>query len=325
MTVTSPVVSRRPMPECNVPRGVRDRAAPPPTPSRLSRQPRRVGRPVILLLAAVAFAVAAVQGPTGGRADAAGTGWLRFGHFAPVVGEVDVVVDGKPFAIGIAYQDVSEYLELPAGRHIVEVRPGGDRSAAALVSSVAVVEAGGAVTVAALSTPRGVEAQVYRDGTAATADGRASVRFIHAASEAPAVDISTADGSVLAEELSYPRPSDYLDVAPGTYDMRVTDAASGAPVLLVEGWAIDAGVQASVVVVAGSDGMLDVVPLVDFVAVAVAPTGGAETGFGGMAAVLADESDADGRSLLPLAPLLLVPVLSVAGLILATRRRPAES
>lgn len=307
MTATSHVVSRRPTFDHHV------------------RRARRPGRRLTSFLAVLACAIVAVQGTTDARVDAAATGWARFGHFAPVVGEVDVIVDGKPFASGVTFKEVSEYRELPAGRHVVELRASGDRMAASLMSIVAVVEAGGAVTVAVLSTPNGIESQVYQDGIAASAAGRAAVRFIQAAPEARTVDISTADGAVLVEQLSYLRPTNYLDVAPGSYDVLVTDAASGIPVLLVEGWSIEAGVQATVVVVAGSDGVLDVVPLVDAVSVPVPPTGGAETGFGGMADVLAAESDADRNAVPPLAALAVVPVLSAAAGLWATRRRPSAA
>jgi hypothetical protein len=258
---------------------------------------RRVATRLMLcgLFVAVAFAPLHVSA---GTAD--GNGWARFGHFAPSADAVDVLIDGAPFASNLSFKDVSEYREVPAGAHTFELRAGSDPDGPALLSIATNVADGGAITVAAVTTRDGIAPQVFDDEVLVPQPGEALVRFIHAAPDSAAVDISVVGGPQLARAVPYPEATEYGDVSPGTYDVVVSDAGTGLPLLEVDGWSIEAGVQASIVFVVGSDGALDVAPLVDAVALPVAPTGGVQSGYGGTAAQPFAPRSADGaRSTLP--------------------------
>ncbi|HZB41519.1 MAG TPA: DUF4397 domain-containing protein, partial [Ilumatobacter sp.] len=215
-------------------------------------------------------------------AQTASTGWARFGHFAPGAGPVDVLVDGELFATDITFKTATEYAQLPSGVHAFELVPAGADGPVALQTTVGVPD-GGAVTVAAVTTRDGLSPRVFDDALMMPQQGRSLVRFIHAAPEAPAVDISVVGGPVLAAAVPYPGATEYLDVAPGAYDVQVTDSTTAQVVLEVQGWTIEPGVQATIVIVAGADGQLDVAPLVDTASAAVVPVGGVQTGYGGMA------------------------------------------
>ena len=233
---------------------------------------------------AVGLICSVVAAPPGYAAPAqtASTGWARFGHFAPGAGPVDVLVDGELFATDITFKTATEYAQLPSGVHAFELVPAGADGPVALQTTVGVPD-GGAVTVAAVTTRDGLSPRVFDDALMMPQQGRSLVRFIHAAPEAPAVDISVVGGPVLAAAVPYPGATEYLDVAPGAYDVQVTDSTTAQVVLEVQGWTIEPGVQATIVIVAGADGQLDVAPLVDTASAAVVPVGGVQTGYGGMA------------------------------------------
>jgi hypothetical protein len=215
--------------------------------------------------------------------EATNNGWVRFGHFAPAVEPVDLYVDGSPVATDVAYKGVSAYVAVPAGAHEFAVRPQDQPDAAPVLVIDAGVPAGGAVTIGAVVTRDGLAAQVYDDDLTPPAAGQALVRFIHAVPDQQPVDIAVAGGATIAPDVSYPNATEYLPVEAGTYDIDVRTAGTANVLLHIAGWSIAAGEQASVILIDGADGKLDVVPLQDSASVAVMPTGGVQTGFGGMA------------------------------------------
>lgn len=67
-------------------------------------------------------------------------------------------------------------------------------------------------------------------GTAAAADDNAWVRVVHASPDAPNVDVWV-DGSVVLTDIPFTAVSDYLELAPGEYNVQVTATGDTAPVI----------------------------------------------------------------------------------------------
>lgn len=282
--------------------------------------PRRSVRAVATLAAAiVAIAISLVAAPGGALATAApgagsGQGWARFGHFAPSQAPVDIYVDGAPFAAGIAYKNVSAYGSLSAGVHQFSVRPAGaDAGSAPIAELDANVPDGAAVTISAVSTRQGLAAQVYDDALATPASGEALVRFIHATPDVAAVDVRVTGGAALASGLPYPQATSYLPVTPGTYDVDVVAAGTDEVLLHIAGWTVAAGTQASVVIIRGLDGGIDVAPVTDAAAVVAMPVGGVQTDLGRSEGPV----PAGDRSLWPL--LTVLSAVGAAGLFVGHR------
>ncbi len=282
---------------------------------------RRAG---LLAALAATFSIFTFAAPTAAAsvsaAPAAMSGWARFGHFAPSVEPVDVWVDGAPFASNIAFKNVSGYLPLAAGPHHFELRATSQPDGPALISVDAGVPASGSVTVSAVSTRDGVASQVYDDALMSPPAGQALVRFIHAAPDVQAVDVRVVNGLPLASAVPYPAATSYVAIAAGQYDVQVVAAGTDTVLLQVGGWSIAPGAQSSIVIVRGLDGRLDVAPLSDSSAVPVAPTGGVQTGFGGMAPPALDSKVGAGAI-----SMLAALVLSVGCSVVAARRRARVS
>lgn len=246
-------------------------------------------RNLIRWTGAAAAIAALVTGGLSAMPAAAGTaaappgGWVRFGHFAPAAAPVDLYVDGAPAATGIGYKTVSAYIPVASGPHEFTVRPQGEPDAAPVLQLEAGVPDGEAITIGAVVTRDGLAGQVYDDDLTPPADGQSLVRFIHAVPDQQPVDIAVAGGPTIASAVSYPNATAYLPIAAGTYDVDVRAAGTPDVLLHIAGWSIAPGAQASVIVISGADGRLDVVPLVDSAAAAVVPAGGVQTGYGGMA------------------------------------------
>lgn len=154
-------------------------------------------------------------------------------HASPDAPSVDVKTKaGDPLISGLAYRAASSRLEVAGGVYPIEVRPAGQPTAviSANVKLLPVlswgifahgVVAGGApaeqkLTLSALPV------------SAKDAAGATRLRVVHAAPDAPAVDV-LAGGKALLTGLTFPRATDYLDFASGLPVTTLKVRASGQP------------------------------------------------------------------------------------------------
>jgi hypothetical protein len=261
-------------------------------------------------------------------APTSGSGWIRFGHFVPSQGPVSVTVGSLVLGTNLVFRSVTPFVSVPAGTYTVTVRSSSATAGAPpLVTGTANIVNGGAVTAAAIASPTvssgspgAVEVKMFSDDLSTPTAGLAEVRVIHAVPGLPVLTAhltpSSARGSAAltsqpAYSLSpvgYGDASPYVSVPAGTYQLKVGTAGKPS---IVNGmnWPVKAGTVASIVLVETTSGPT-VEVLSDAVAVASAPIGALQTGYGGTAPKPAGP-------LLPIA--LATAVLLLAGA--AIRRR----
>ncbi len=208
-------------------------------------------------------------------------GVVRVVHGSPGAPAVDIWVmgDEAPVIEGLAYGESSDYLDLPAGDYILEVRVAGD------AADVDPVYSTDALTIASGDSFTAIAAgQVGGDGEAAfrvlaLADGfgdpgeGALVRIVHAGADAPAVDIDIGnDDSAELEGVERYADSGAEGVAiPADEALQVGILAAGEPVTAFTTPPVPAG--AAVYVIA--TGLLADMPRTEtgFSLLAVGPTG----------------------------------------------------
>ena len=151
---------------------------------------------------------------------------LRVAHLSPDAPNVDVYLDGDAVLEDVPYRTVSDYLDLASGSYEVMITAAGDMETVVFDEELEVPAAD--ITVAAVgelaekNEPFAVE--VYEDDLSDPGED-ARVRLVHAAPDAPAVDV-TAGGDALFEDVSFGEagaievpPDEYeLDVRPATED-----------------------------------------------------------------------------------------------------------
>ena len=150
---------------------------------------------------------------------------VRVAHLSPDAPNVDVSVDGEAVLEDVAYRDVSDYLQLAPGSYDVQITEAGNQETV-LYEDTLQVEAAN-YTVAAIgeaaeeNQPLSVE--VFEDDLTDPGEN-ARIRGIHAAPDAPAVDIVGADsGDPLFEDLAFGE-SQTAEAPPGTYTFDVVPA-----------------------------------------------------------------------------------------------------
>lgn len=240
------------------------------------------------LAAAVAAAVATLAALVGGApaAQAApgdASGWIRAAHLAPGTPEADVRL--TPFAggdsvtlTGVGYGEVSDYNRVATGLYTIALTaPGAERP---MVSRSVRVAPDAAVTVVATGKRLEVRTRVVYDDLTPPPAGQARVRLLSGASGAT-VDAQVVDGPLLAEDVAPGTATGYAEVDAQTWSIELTGAADQDP--LVTAVPVRAGGVYTLLALDAPGGGLVLEPIVDSSGAATMPTGGVETGGGGLA------------------------------------------
>lgn len=204
---------------------------------------------------------------------AAGNVRLQVVHAASAAPTVDVHVTAPDDALGAAlatldFKQFTGAVEVPAGNYRVRITLPGEQTV--VFDSGALELAGGTdLVVAAINNRLSGESPVSLlavapDGSffdVTDVDTTASVRVVHNVSDAPAVDVIVNDSIKLVEALSFPNFTDYVGVAPDTYNVKVAAAADNSVVVINADLELMKGAFYSVLAV-GSLGEGSIEPLV---------------------------------------------------------------
>lgn len=163
---------------------------------------------------------------------------VRIVHAAPDTPPVDVRIDERVVLTSAQFPTISDYLEVPAGAHTLTLTP--SAGGTAVLTSQASFEAGAVYTVAAIGLAN-VTAEVYRDDLAAPAAGKARVRIIHTSPDAPGADVEVVEGPTLVQNLAFTEASPYLDVAEGSYNLRLVIGTDNTVVVPLPNTSFKAG------------------------------------------------------------------------------------
>src|SRR6266699_6462925 len=154
-------------------------------------------------------------------ASAASPSFVRLLNASPDVGTVDVFVDGAKFLGNTRFATVTDYLQLPAGHHNVQVALIGKGIGASVITQRLSVQPGTAYTVAAIGTKAtGFSLQVFVDNNL-MAVGMAKVRVYHLSPGTGPVSIATS-GLTIPGALSYMQASNYMKLPARTYTFTVS-------------------------------------------------------------------------------------------------------
>jgi len=174
---------------------------------------------MLLVVAVMAFAVA--------PAFAAGEAMVRVTHASPDAPAVDVCVNGKVAFAALEFGKTTDYAKLPAGSYDVQVYPAGSNC-----QGTAVIDAKGlkldakAYTVMAIGKLAEIKPLILVDNLTAPAAGKVHVRFVHASPDAPAVDITTADGAKVFSNVAFGKSVDFTPLPAATYDLQARVAGT---------------------------------------------------------------------------------------------------
>lgn len=177
----------------------------------------------LFLLAAAALSAACSNDDNTGLE---GQGRLRIVHVSPDASNLDVVLDGDTVA-DLAYLGSSDYIQLTAGGHVMQISE--TNTTLALIDQDVTVADGADYTVIVGNTLAHIQALVLTDNNNTPPAGTIRVRAVHGAPGAPAVDVYVTDpgadltlASPAASNVTFGQALPYFDAIAGTYEVRVT-------------------------------------------------------------------------------------------------------
>lgn len=188
--------------------------------------------------ALLAASMIGCDGPTGGRLISGPTGGARVRVFNAVTSSssLDFLVDGQVAATGIAFGAASPYASVSLGSHQLQVRS--TTSGTALLDFTRDFAAEGAFSLI-LAPGLSQSGVLFLADDPTPVSGQGRVRVIHAAAAPGAVsvyvtgpDVELTSATPAIPALSFGSASTYVNVAPGTYRVRITRAGSPGDVLL---------------------------------------------------------------------------------------------
>jgi hypothetical protein len=245
-----------------------------------------------VLLALTLLSLLGIAGATAGSAStstATGKAWVRVAHLVPGLGAARI--DLKPAGGGqnlsvemspsAKYGDVTKYQRLVPGTYTVLVSDSDSPASSAPMLSRSLTIAGGkAYTLAVLGTSKAPRLATLSDDLTPPVAGKARVRVLPAASQAPQVTIKAEGGPTIVDNAVLGQASAYAAVPAGTWHLTA-DTSTGMQV--TDSIKVASGSVYTLVLLDGTSGKPSLSLITDAAGTTSAPKGGAATGEGGTA------------------------------------------
>jgi hypothetical protein len=160
-------------------------------------------------------------------------------HASPDAPEVWVLVELVNLGAGLEFPDYFTNVTLSPGIRNVKVDVAGTSNTVIEADLEFMPEMN--YSLFAVNDVANIEALFIEDDLTAPASGNAHARFIHLSPDAPAVDVTLADGTVLFGDYDFKEYADFTPFAADTYDLQVRLAGTSTVVLDLPGVNLEDG------------------------------------------------------------------------------------
>lgn len=166
---------------------------------------------------------------------------VRVAHFAPGAGDADVYINGElSDARGLAFGDVTDFIELPAGIHEVAIVPAGGTVDDAAIEAQVALFAGETMTVAAVgAVEMGMgDVVAFVEDVSDITFGETRLTYMHAIQDLDPTNLQLDDGTVLFQTVAFPGAlgdndgTVTVDILEGQRTLQVTPYNDPSTVLL---------------------------------------------------------------------------------------------
>jgi hypothetical protein len=181
-------------------------------------------------------AIISVDDPAGNMGGAR----VRVVHASPDAPAVDVWVEGSRVFEDVAFEEITDFVEVPAGTYNVQVVPAGATEPVVIEADLSLMAATD-YTVIATDLLANITPVVLTATGGGPAAGNVWVRFFHGSPDAPAVDIAVTGGPVLFGNVAFQSGTEYLEVPAGSYDLEARIAGTMNVALALPGVELEDG------------------------------------------------------------------------------------
>ena len=160
-------------------------------------------------------------------------------HASPDAPGVDLLVDNNIAGSNLTYPNNTGYLQVDEGTRNVKVNVSG--TSTTVIEADLPIEGNKNYSVFAVDAVANLSPLVIEDDLTSPASGTAHARFIHLSPDAPAVDITTKDGTVVFGNYKFKDYSQFTPLPAGSYDLQVRLAGTETVVLELNGINLTSG------------------------------------------------------------------------------------
>jgi hypothetical protein len=160
-------------------------------------------------------------------------------HASPDAPGVDLLVDNAVAGTNLTFPNNTGYLTVPSGTRNVKVNVTGTMST--VIEANVDFMSSKNYSVFAVNSVSNIEPLLIEDNLTTPAQGKAHVRFIHLSPDAPAVDITLTDGTVVFGNKAFKDFTPFTPLDAGTYDLQVRVAGTNTVALDLPGITVQAG------------------------------------------------------------------------------------
>lgn len=166
---------------------------------------------------------------------------IRVMHASPDIGLVDMFVDGVRTFENISFFSTTEYMNLAAGQHRIQIAPAGKKAGKAVIDTTVDLIRGRPYTLAMMNIREESEGLLLSDSTKESETGMARVRFVHAAPNNQAVDLWMRNAQVPLLTDQYFMSDDYVELPAGSYTFDIANAGTSNVLLQSQSLRFEAG------------------------------------------------------------------------------------
>lgn len=161
-------------------------------------------------------------------------------HASPDAPGVDLLVDNLVLnSVALEFPDNTGYLGIGSGDRNVKINVSGTETT--VIEAYLNLNAEMNYSIFAIDEVAQISAMVLADDLTDPASGNAHVRFIHLSPDAPAVDITLNDGTVVFGNYEFGEYSEFTPLGAGTYDLQVRLQGTDTIVLNLPGIMLEDG------------------------------------------------------------------------------------
>lgn len=159
-------------------------------------------------------------------------GYVRIIHTVPDAPNVDVYANDTLIVSSLPYGNYTDYVPFSEGIYQISLYPAGSKDTP-VISNLLTVNRNSMMTIAATGMLNSIEFLAITDADMNSKQNKAMLRFLHLSPNAPSVDITFPDGTVIFSNVSYKQITPYIGVTPMNYTLQVRVAGTPTVVLTV--------------------------------------------------------------------------------------------
>ncbi len=156
--------------------------------------------------------------------------YVRILHASPNAPAVDVYASGKLIARNLKYKDFTEYLPFIPGKYSILVYPTGTKKTPVIHTSLDVMP-NTDYTVAITGLLKDIKPLIITDTAPPLPPNRSQLKIVHLSPNAPVVDITLPNGTILFRNLEFREISPNRIIIPANYTLQARIAGTNQVIL----------------------------------------------------------------------------------------------